>query len=122
MVDEEAYEASKQQMLFESEMKVLNQKINLIYDVLFKKIHENYEESFLKALFSLSKNPIINFKQRQKALHQATWRAYFLIFIAANLNLTHLVTWERPLTSVYRIPCFSLASAKQRSIVSFRLS
>lgn len=43
--------------------------------------------------------------QRQ-ALHQATWRAIFLRFIAA---LTHLETGEKPLKRVYHIPCFSLS-------------
>ena len=45
-------------------------------------------------------NPKIKTDTNEKALHQATWRAFFLIFIAANLSLTHLRTWERPLTSV----------------------
>lgn len=47
--------------------------------------------------------------------------AIFFKFIAANLSLTHFVTCVKPLYCVYRIPYFSFASAKMRSIVSFRL-
>lgn len=46
--------------------------------------------------------------------------ASFFRFIAANLSLTHFVTWDRPRCSVYRMPCFSFASANTRSIFSFR--
>lgn len=38
----------------------------------------------------------------------------FFRFIAANLSLTHFVTWDRSRYSVYRIPCFSFASADTR--------
>ena len=47
--------------------------------------------------------------------------AIFFKFIAANLSLTHFVTCVKPLYCVYRIPYFSFASAKMRSIVSLRL-
>ena len=54
----------------------------------------------LRGGFSLSINPKIVTDINENALYQATWRANFLIFIAANLRLTHLLTSERPLTSV----------------------
>ncbi len=44
--------------------------------------------------------------------------ASFFRFMAAYLSLTHLVTAAKPLWCVYRIACFSFASAKTRSIVS----
>ena len=40
--------------------------------------------------------------------------------MAANLSLTHRVTTAKPLWCVYRIACFSFASAKTRLIVSLR--
>lgn len=46
--------------------------------------------------------------------------AIFFRFIAANLSLTHFLTWDKPLYCVYLIPYFSFASANTRSIFSFR--
>ena len=47
--------------------------------------------------------------------------ANFFKFMAANLSLTQFVTWARPVYLVYLMPCFSLASAKTRSMVSLRI-
>lgn len=49
-------------------------------------------------------------------------RASFFRFMATYFSLTHLVTAARPLWYVYRMACFSFASAKTRSMVSFRLA
>lgn len=46
--------------------------------------------------------------------------ASFFKFMVANLSLTQFVTCARPLYGVYRIACFSFASANTRSIFSFR--
>ncbi len=57
-------------------------------------------------------------KQGVPQLHTAS----FFKFIAANFSLTQVVTRARPRCCVYRIACFSFASANTRSIVSFLLA
>ena len=46
--------------------------------------------------------------------------ASFLRFMHAKVRLTCILTLASPRYWVYRMPCFSLASANTRSIVSFR--
>lgn len=47
--------------------------------------------------------------------------ANFFRFMHEKIRLTSILIFDKPLNFVYLIPCFSFASAKTRSIVSFRL-
>ena len=47
--------------------------------------------------------------------------ASFLRFIAAKVGMIEFLTRSSPRCSIYRMACFSLASAKTRSIVWLRL-
>ena len=58
----------------------------------------------------------------EKKQYNRLCSTYFLRFMAANLSLTQLVTRVKPRKYVNLIECFSLASAKTRSIVSLRRS
>ena len=60
-------------------------------------------------------------KQKQRYLCESFYfhLASRFKLMAANLSLTQFRTWARPLTLVYHMACFSLASAKTRSMVSF---
>ena len=79
-----------------------------------------------KPWFGESRSRVLQYNRKMLNKNAYMWLCFdfhianFFKFMQANLSLTHFVTWDKPQYGVYRIACFSFASANTLSIFSFR--